>query len=376
MLGRCMAMAAVSSALCAFGAAENPLAVGEHGLWRLDLTDGGCLSARDIETNGVAGAAVAKRREGEALVTTWKSSVADVTVRAVTRAGVTDYTGEVTPHGKTALQLHLPATLRFAADSVKRFVYPGRGNSGLGVALNAKWFMPSPPDRPTAWRRVSRGGKGYRRLYGNDVAGVWKASDAVRLEVTDEGRKWFVIVNPYGEQFPAERDRATEALTSIGGYVAHGGIWVETGGASFYFGIGERNGQVHRQGIFGEGAATLGFRVGTDDIDEPAVALKPTARAKTWFSEDLCVRLTKAVSPVNRETVKADISLVEDAVGRCWFGAVRAGGWGTLWRLGGAISEPNAAKAVVTAALLHQWQSPPEPVPPSGLRRVREFENE
>ena len=1171
MLGRCVAMAAASSVLCVFGAAENPLAVGEHGLWRLDLADGGSLSARDVETNGVAGAAVAKRQEGETLVTTWKSSVADVTVRAVTRGGVTDYTGEVTPHGQTALQLHLPATMRFPADSVKRFVYPGRGNSGLGVALNAKWFMPSPPDRPTAWQRVARGDAGYRHLYGNGIAGVWKGSDAVRIEVTDEGRKWlgpatvarlngwkrpvirasarkdcdvilvdstngpffagksfggkgklwrfgvaesraygakqpaectlirdflprlaaanparrkiacivlacgprcgdyvtttvrefraavkagtpedrdyveltspaeiaaalrsdeylfvlnpygesfpvdrpenykvcldavkafvrggghwtevggysfyhalagggyrsysvkypplfadfallettsgasaavyglqprpphepwcnpkrfvpgetgvggdrqggwydhafalyakagttwtsptvrvrlgvtleaaladyaqantltrpladkvrdaqvldklvraplfllagkaedkiaavktwpapttlhisdylkggfdkqypdhlpphpenfgtpgqltelfavahagghlvspytnptwwcdkprgpsfekwgeaplcrrmdgrlyhecyggrnegfvncywhpgsqeanrrtvreftetypvdllfqdqcgartwmydmnpaspdptawaegmvsmneedsrkvplatedgwdqvanqqaaltgctwmivplehqpsvrplmkerfpadtweiepvatrlfhgqtlfymhdlacfvtcdrvlawilglgynvtychqaksylrnpqsqawyrwiqllqdkvisriatrrltafrhdrgpllaaggdlaretddgvmtarygevtvavnlgdvprtvagkrlapygwwiegagvksgklegedpfveadgrrweyvpdesgvvrpteeeartapcarsgekpqigvidmgpkyhpswtkvspaawrealerselsvrhglrvvrlgspsevaaacaagcrkwFAIVNPYGEQFPAERDRATEALTSIGGYVAHGGIWVETGGASFYYGIGERDGQVHRQGIFGEGAAALGFRIGTDDIDEPAVALKPTARAKAWFPEDLCARLAKTASPVNRETEKADISLVEDAVGRCWFGAVRAGGWGTLWRLGGAIPEPNAAKAVVTAALLHQWQTPPEPVPPSGRRCVKEVE--
>ena len=130
MLGRCVAMAAASSVLCAFGAAENPLAVGEHGLWRLDLADGGSLSARDVETNGVAGAAVAKRQEGETLVTTWKSSVADVTVRAMTKGGVTDYTGEVTPHGQTALQLHLPATMRFPADSVKRFVYPGRGVGG------------------------------------------------------------------------------------------------------------------------------------------------------------------------------------------------------------------------------------------------------
>lgn len=184
-------------------------------------------------------------------------------------------------------------------------------------------------------------------------------------------RKWFAIVNPYGEQFPAEYDGAMQSLGLIGGYVSKGGIWIETGGASFFFGIGERGGRTHRQGIFGEGVATLGFQIGFEDIDEPAVALRPTVLARTWFSGDLCARLAKTFSPVNRGTVKADLSLVEDANGRCWFGAVRVNGWGTLWRLGGAVPEPAAAKAVVTAALLHQWQTPPEPVSPSGRRCIR-----
>lgn len=166
---------------------------GEHGLWRIRFRDGSCLSAADFATNGVAGGAFKMTGDGTDVRLEWRSSRADVTVVAVPSAGgvASDLRAEVTPKTGESLMLDFPARLRFPAGDVAEFVYPGRGNSGLGLAFNAKYFQPSPPGSPRRWNAVQKGGSGYARLYGRGLNMQPMDADPVPLRVTDEGRTWF-----------------------------------------------------------------------------------------------------------------------------------------------------------------------------------------
>ena len=154
---------------------------GEHGLWRLQFADGTYLSAADVATNGCGACTV--MREGAVTRRVWRTDRADVTVTETsTGNGAVDLRAEVTPHGADAKMLELPANVRFRPETVRSFVYPGRGNSGIGMAFNAKFFQPSPEDKPTAWHAGPHTyDKGYRHLYGAPLV-----SHPVGMEPTGE----------------------------------------------------------------------------------------------------------------------------------------------------------------------------------------------
>ena len=115
---------------------------GEHGLWRLQFADGSHLSAADVATNGVRGTCTTTC-DGATTRRVWRTDRADVTViETPTGDGAVDLRAEVTPHGTDAKMLELPANRRFRPEAVRSFVYPGRGNSGIGMAFNAKFFQP------------------------------------------------------------------------------------------------------------------------------------------------------------------------------------------------------------------------------------------
>ena len=164
---------------------------GEHGLWRLQFADGSYLSAADVATNGVRGACTTTR-DGAATRRVWRTDRADVTVTETpVDAGAVDLRAEVTPHGADAKMLELPANRRFRPESVQGFVYPGRGNSGIGMAFNEKFFLPSPENRPTAWHvGAYTYGKGYRHLYGASLKMQPLGLPPTNLVTTAEGAKW------------------------------------------------------------------------------------------------------------------------------------------------------------------------------------------
>lgn len=166
---------------------------GEHGLWRIRFRGGSFLSAADFATNAVVGGSFRMAVAGAETRLEWRSPKADVTVVAVPsadRASV-DLRADVTPKGTETLMLDFPARLRFPADDVAEFVYPGRGNSCLGLAFNAKYFQPGSPDSPRNWKTEQKGGRGYAHLYGRGLKMQPMNSEPVSLRVTDEGRKWF-----------------------------------------------------------------------------------------------------------------------------------------------------------------------------------------
>ena len=166
---------------------------GEHGLWRIRFRDKSFLSAADFATNAVPQGRFRLVEEASSTRLEWASPQVDVTVRATVNADRTaaDLSATVTPHAGESLMLDFPAHLRFPAASVKDFVYPGRGNSGPGLALNAKFFLPASSDSPHGWDSVFQAGKGYAHLYGRGLVLKPLDAPAVALKVTDEGSKWF-----------------------------------------------------------------------------------------------------------------------------------------------------------------------------------------
>ena len=183
----CFAILAIKVIL----AAESAWTEGEHGLWRLQFTDGTYLSAADIATNGVHGTCVTDRA-GATTRRTWRTARADVTVTETSLdADAVDLRAEVTPHGADAKMLELPANRRFRPETVRSFVYPGRGNSGIGMAFNAKFFQPSPADKPNAWHTGKETyDKGYRHLYGASLKMQPLGLPPTNLVVTAEGARW------------------------------------------------------------------------------------------------------------------------------------------------------------------------------------------
>lgn len=166
---------------------------GPHGLWRIRFRDKTFLSAADFATNAVPGGTFRCEDGGRRLV--WASPQADVVVHAETASDgkVSDLSAEATPKRGESLMLDFPAHLVFPAATVKDFVYPGRGNSGPGLALNAKFFLPASPDSPHGWVNVHRYGKGYAHLHGTGLKMQPMDSEPVALAVTEEGRKWFTL---------------------------------------------------------------------------------------------------------------------------------------------------------------------------------------
>jgi hypothetical protein len=164
---------------------------GEHGIWRLQFVDGSCLSAADIATNGVCGT-YTTAIDGTVMRRVWRTDRAEVTVTETpVDAGAVDMRAEVTPHGADAKMLEFPANRRFRPETVRSFVYPGRGGSGIGMAFNAKFFQASPADRPTAWHAgKATFGKGYRHLYGAPPKILPPGLPPTNLVITAEGVKW------------------------------------------------------------------------------------------------------------------------------------------------------------------------------------------
>ncbi len=168
------------------GAAESVWASGAAGLWQIAFADGTHLSAADCATNGCRIV-----REGRSF--TYDHPL--VTVKVAFRAGTNgvDVCGEVTAKtAKAVTAVDLPAPLVFAPETVDRLYFPQRGGEGLGLALKASFFQPSPPDQPLGWRRVPAYG-GYRQVFGGDVAMRPLIDDLVKVELTAAGRRLFPV---------------------------------------------------------------------------------------------------------------------------------------------------------------------------------------
>lgn len=166
---------------------------GPYGLWRLRFRDTAFLSAADFATNAVPGGTFRAATTGAVTRLVWTSPVADVAVTATPAPDgrATDLRATVTPRRGESLMLDFPAHLVFPAETVQDFVYPGRGNSGPGLALNAQFFLPAPPDAPHGWTRTTKSDAGYRHLFGAGLKMQPLDAAPVPLTVTPEGARWF-----------------------------------------------------------------------------------------------------------------------------------------------------------------------------------------
>ena len=189
--------------------------------------------------------------------------------------------------------------------------------------------------------------------------------------------KWFAIVNPYGECFPAEgAGKGLKTFEAIRRFVRAGGHWVETAGAPLNVAIfRDEKGKWRSERMKGRSMDVL--RLDVSPFGElPGKKEKlVVAKGVDWLPPAVGELLKTQVSSVARGVAGVDgnsvLPVIENAKGECWFGGVREGGVGTLWRVGGVSPDRRLVTAVVAAALEHAWKTPPAPVPVEYARRVR-----
>ena len=184
--------------------------------------------------------------------------------------------------------------------------------------------------------------------------------------------KVFAIVNPYGEIFPsAGPGRWQETLDAIHAYVNNGGAWWETAAFSFFRPAYFETGAWKTEHCGPNGVGRLGLPVGGGDVDEPAEPLHATEIGKAWLGDALAAHLAQCASAVNRGTVSspdAPATVLVAGPNRNFIGGYRLEGWGYLWRIGGFNPNPEVATSVAVEATLHQYTTPPAPLPPAGTR--------
>lgn len=214
------------------------------------------------------------------------------------------------------------------------------------------------------------------RTHGVRVERVTSA--AALKEVFAAGhRTYFAILNPYGEIFPVEgRDRWREVVSGVRDYVRAGGVWVETGSASFNAGAYSENGKLVIDHCFLKGMELLGLQYTTfGEVKEAPVPLKVMPSEDALFSARTRDLLARKKGRVNRgagdcvsQAVRAALL---DGQGRTWLGGYRLGGWGTLWRFGGMGVDRDLAISAVCDILLDHYTHVPAPVPAPRVPRLR-----
>ncbi len=164
---------------------------GESGLWSARFADGSTLDASCFHiTNALRSFACAPGPGQDEWTFTYRAPEITVRVSARPQPDGIELTADATPATQALLRLDLPGRLRFAPESVVRFIMPHNGNTGIGLALNRRFFEPQPENRPSGWRTVGSGPSGYRRLYGGNLVQRAVHDPAVPLVVTEAGKRW------------------------------------------------------------------------------------------------------------------------------------------------------------------------------------------
>jgi hypothetical protein len=198
------------------------------------------------------------------------------------------------------------------------------------------------------------------------------STDELAAALAAGSAKYFAIINPYGELFPEPGPgRWGETLDAIRAYVNNGGAWWETGAYSFHRATYREGGAWKTELVANAGLDRLRLPVGGGEVDDPVEPLHATDAGKAWLGEALAAQLSQSASVVNRGVVStpgAPATVLVSGTDTGFIGGYRLDGWGYLWRIGGFNPNPDVATSVAVAATLHQYTTPPAPLPPSGTR--------
>lgn len=172
------------------GSQESLYRSGESGLWQARFRDGQTLNAAEFQAG-----ATAKRFEsqidGQALLLKYQAPELSVVIRVTAQESGFDLQGQITPATNPLTEFTLPAALRFASQSVRRFVSPLHPHLGVGAAFRKSFFEPQPVDQPSSWKGAPGGGPaGYRRLFGDGLDMRDLKEPAVAIQVTPEAKDW------------------------------------------------------------------------------------------------------------------------------------------------------------------------------------------
>ena len=228
----------------------------------------------------------------------------------------------------------------------------------------AHWVLTKPEDFADAVRASAKLAKlGFR------VSVLGSVSELIAALQSRENSRPFAVINPGGECFPTETtDDWKHALDAVAEYIRTGGIWWETGGYSFYAcAAPQREQGAHQRwavrNVGPAGAARLGFSCAGYDVDEPPRRLTVTDTGRAWLGEERAALLSAAASGVQRpfSGLAEDVVLVRGGDDG-FVAAIRCGGWGWLWRLGGFRPDPGVAREAVVGVLEYLAANPwPQP---------------
>ena len=203
------------------------------------------------------------------------------------------------------------------------------------------------------------------------------SAEALKAALVDGPKKWLAVVNPYGESFPcAGAGRGMEMIKAVRAYVRAGGHWFETAGAPFNVAIYRgADGKWQQERMRGLQLDALKISiVPFGDLPGKPMRLEAASGAE-WLPPSVLDLLKTRTATVARGVAGTEGNPLDPVLvtkkGLCWFGGVRLGGVGALWRLGGVMPDAPLATAAVAATLEHVWTTPPKPVPASYVRRVR-----
>ncbi len=203
------------------------------------------------------------------------------------------------------------------------------------------------------------------------------SAEALKAALVDGPKKWLAVVNPYGENFPcAGAGRGPETIEAVRAYVRAGGHWFETAGAPFNVAIYKgADGKWLQERMRGRQLDALKISiVPFGDLPGKPMRLEAAPGAE-WLPPSVLELLKTRTATVARGVAGTEGNPLDPVLvtkkGLCWFGSVRLGGVGALWRLGGVLPDAPLATAAVAATLEHVWTTPPKPVPAVYVRRVR-----
>ncbi len=188
------------------------------------------------------------------------------------------------------------------------------------------------------------------------------------LRACAEPRRWFAILNPYGELFPVpSANRVSEMLDAVSRYIEHGGIWWETGGFSFYYPWWPvvQDGRIVRwEG--GSGMGGLSRIVGPAEVlpdDPPAEPVIVTKEGRNLLPPETVGLLQGASAVVNRpmSAGHGGWSLMTGQHGD-YVAGYQAGGWGYLFRVGGK-GQIKLSLPFVEGTLAYLFRTPPKDWP-------------
>ncbi len=194
---------------------------------------------------------------------------------------------------------------------------------------------------------------------------VIKLTSVVELTaaLTTGATEWFAILNPYGEIIPQETGGTWEAmLEAIARYVKDGGIWWETGGTPFQWGVSRMPSGSWSSAFIGPaGIQTLGLTVKKTAGKPEAEAVTVTAQGRAILGEDLAATIEHQPWLVDRtpaDTLLPSTALVTGASGDYVTG-YRLGGWGWLWRIGGSYPDEKLTPRLVGSVLDYLYTHAP-----------------
>ena len=204
-----------------------------------------------------------------------------------------------------------------------------------------------------------------------------ESAAALQAALADGPAKWLAVVNPYGENFPClGAGRGLDMIEAVRAYVRAGGHWFETGGAPFNVAIyRDANGKWQQERMRGRQLDALKISiVPFGDLPGKPMRLE-AAQGSEWLPSSVRELLKSRTATIARGVAGTEGNPLDPVLvtnkGLCWFGGVRLGGVGTLWRLGGVMPDAPLATATVAATLERVWTTPPKPVSAAYVRRVQ-----